>query len=143
MPRSSPTWAGMALLLAAVVGCDGAASVKRDKEISHVGAVTTLYFRAKSTLGKPPASEQEFKEVIAQDNVDPGVLGVDSVDELFVSDRDGQPLVVDYGQTSPQGVVVYEQVGKDGVRLVGFTSGQIEEADAAKFAQLVPKPATP
>lgn len=143
MPRLSPIWAGMALLLAAVVGCGGAASVKRDKEISHVGAVTTLYFRAKSTLGKPPGSEQEFKEVIAQDNVDPGVLGVDSVDELFVSDRDGQPLVVDYGQTSAQGVVVYEQVGKDGVRLVGFTSGQIEEADAAEFAQLVPKPATP
>jgi hypothetical protein len=38
---------------------------------------------------------------------------------------------------------VYEQVGKDGVRLVGFTSGQVEEADAAKFAQLVPKPAAP
>jgi hypothetical protein len=143
MLRSNPIWLGVTLLLAACAGCGGATPVKRDKEISHVGAVTTLYFRAKSKLGKPPASEQEFKEVIAQDNIDPGVLGVGSVDELFVSDRDGQPLIVDYGQSSPQGVIVYEQVGKEGVRLIGFTSGQIEEADAAKFAQLVPKPATP
>jgi hypothetical protein len=133
----------MALLAAALAGCGSGAPAKRNKEISHVGAVTTLYFRATSKLGKPPTSEQEFKDVIAQDNVDPGVLGVGSVDELFVSDRDGQPLVVDYARTSPQGVVVYEQVGKDGVRLVGFTSGQVEEADAAKFAQLVPKPAAP
>jgi hypothetical protein len=40
-------------------------------------------------------------------------------------------------------VVAYEQEGLNGVRLVGTSDGQVQEADAAKFAQLVPKPATP
>ncbi len=125
-----------------LMGCGGGSvGTNRAKEISHVGAITTLYFRADSVLRKSPASEQEFKEVIAQQNVDPGVLGVGSADELFVSDRDGQPLVIIYGQTAPQGVVAYEQVGKDGVRLVGFKNGQIDAADATRFAKLVPTPA--
>jgi hypothetical protein len=126
-----------------LMGCGaGSVGTNRAKEISHVGAITTLYFRADSVLRKSPASEQEFKEVIAQQNVDPGVLGVGSTDELFISDRDGQPLVVNYGQTSPLDIVAYEQVGKDGVRLVGFKNGQIEAADATRFAKLVPTPAS-
>jgi hypothetical protein len=132
--------ASLALVL--LMGCGGgSAGTNRAKEVSHVGAITTLYFRADSVLRKSPASEQEFKEVIAQQNIDPDVLGVGSTDELFVSDRDGQPLVIIYGQTAPQGVVAYEQAGKDGVRLVGFKNGQIEETDPARFAKLVPAPA--
>lgn len=122
-------------------GCGGGDTVARTKEISHLRAITALYFKAASALGKNPASEQEFKDVIAQDKMDLGVLGVGSSDELFISDRDGQPLIVVYGQTPKgvaPGVVVYEQTGKDGIRLVGFKNGQIEEADAARFAELAP-----
>ena len=132
------------LVVAILAGCGGGSgsAANRSKEISHVGAITTLYFRAASLLGKNPENEQEFKEVIAKDNIDPGVLGVDSTDELFISDRDGQPLIINYGQAlGGQGVVAYEQMGVDGVRLVGFKNGQIEEADAARFAKLVPSPA--
>lgn len=139
----------LAVLLAVALasGCGGSGtSPTREKEISHVGAITTLFFRATSALAKPPANEQEFKEAIARDNVDPGVLGVGSVDELFTSDRDGKPLIILYGP-APKGVaagiVVYEQEGLNGVRLVGSSNGQIQEADAATFAKLVPQPATP
>lgn len=142
MSRAFRAQATALLAIVVAAGCGGgSAGTNREKEISHVGAITTLYFRADSILRKSPATEQEFKEVIAQQNVDPGVLGVGSIDELFISDRDGQPLVVNYGQTAPLGVVAYEQVGKDGVRLVGFKNGQIEEADAARFAKLIPTPA--
>jgi|SRR4051812_11345834 hypothetical protein len=127
-------------VLVSVGGCAGK-SPDRAKEISHVRALTTLYFRAASTLGKNPANEQEFKDVIAKDKPDLKVLGVSSSDELFTSDRDGQPIVILYGAAQkggPGGVVAYEQNGKEGKRLVGFKNGQVEEIDDARFAKLVP-----
>ena len=68
------------------------------------------------------------------------VFGVSSTDELFISERDEQPLVIIYGKTPTgvaPGVVAYEKLGVDGVRQVGFKIGQVEEADAARFAELV------
>jgi hypothetical protein len=64
-------------------------------------------------------------------------LRVDSIDELFVSERDGQPLVVVYG-SPPAGsdVVVYEHTGVNGKRLVGHRIGMVEEADEATFKSL-------
>ena len=131
----------LALLGAAMLaGCGGAVQTGA-KQISHVHALTTLYFRATSALGRAPASEQEFKEAINQGKVDLSVLGVSNIDELFVSDRDGQPIVVVYGKDAKgktPDVVAYEQTGVDGVRLVGNRAGQVTEVDAAEFAKLVP-----
>lgn len=128
---------GCAVLLS---GCNTRSDEVRAKEVSHARAIAALYFRATSLLGRPPENEQEFKEAVSQGQMDLNVLGVDSVDELFVSDRDGQPLVIVYGKT-PQGVargvIGYEQTGKDGVRLVALNNGQVVEADGAKFAELV------
>lgn len=129
------------LALLTLIGCGSAGGEAANKDINHVRAVTTLYFRAASVLGKRPETEQEFKQAIAGGKMDLSVLGVDSVDELFVSDRDGQPIVVVYGsalKSVAPGVVAYEQTGKDGMRLVGFNNGQVEEADQTRFAQLVP-----
>jgi hypothetical protein len=130
----------LALLSAAVLaGCGGAVPTGA-KQISHVHAITTLYFRATSTLGRAPASEQEFKEAINQGKVDLRVLGVGNIDELFVSDRDGLPIVIVYGKDKGKtpDVVAYEQTGVEGVRLVGNRAGQVTEVDAAEFAKLVP-----
>jgi hypothetical protein len=124
---------------ALLVGC-GSSVGSAPKGVSHVGAISALYFKAASVLGRNPADEQEFKTAIGQGEMDLDVLGVSSVDELFVSDRDGQPLVILYGPRpkNSQGVIAYEQTGKDGVRLVGTSNGQVIEADAAQFAKLVP-----
>jgi hypothetical protein len=67
--------------------------------------------------------------------VDPG-----KVDELFVSERDGQPFVIKYGQSG--GImsrlpVVFEKEGKGGKRQVAFTDGQVEEVDDATYQQLL------
>jgi hypothetical protein len=124
---------------ALLVGC-GSNVGASPKGVSHVGAISALYFKATSVLGRNPADEQEFKTAIGQGPMDLDVLGVSSVDELFVSDRDGQPLVILYGPQpkNSRGVIAYEQTGKDGVKLVGTSNGQVIEADATQFAKLVP-----
>jgi hypothetical protein len=134
----------IALIVGSLVGCGGSSSGARSKDVSHLRAITALYFQANSRLGKNPANEEEFKQSIASSNVDWSTLGVSGADELFVSDRDGKPLVIVYGpppQGRPMSVVAYEQEGLDGVRLVGMSNGQVQEADAAQFAKLVPQPA--
>jgi hypothetical protein len=131
------------LVVAVFAGCGGNTAGDGGKTVSHLRAITALYFKASSSLGKNPANEQEFKGVISQGKMDLEVLGVGSVDELFISDRDGQPLAIIYGQPPDgvsKGVVAYERTGKDGVRQIGLTSGQVIEADAAQFAKLVSSP---
>ncbi|BBO35916.1 hypothetical protein [Lacipirellula parvula] len=137
--------ASLAIGVATLAGCGGSSGGGKVKEHAHARAITSLYFSATSALGGPPANEAAFKEQIANVKPDLSILDVGSIDELFVSDRDGQPLVINYGPAAKAngGVVVYEQTGKDGIRFVGNTSGQVQEADAALFAKLVPKPATP
>jgi hypothetical protein len=121
------------------LGCGSGADAQK-AGISHVRAISALYFKATSVLGRHPADEQEFKTAVSQGPMDLDVLGVSSIDELFVSDRDGQPLVILYGAPSKgvKGVIAYEQTGVDGVRLVGTSNGQVIEAEAAHFAKLVP-----
>ena len=124
-----------------LVGCGGSGAAAA-KSVPHVRVVTALYFQANSRLGKNPANEEEFKQAIDSANVDWSTLGVSGADELFVSDRDGKPLIILYGpppQGRPFSVVAYEQEGLNGVRLVGTSDGQVKEADAATFAKLVPE----
>lgn len=139
--RTTRALSCLLLGIVAFAGCGGGPVASAEsKDVSHARALTALYFTVTSALGKSPDSEAQFKEEIAKRSPDLGVLNVGSVDELFVSDRDGQPLVVSYGQPAAgvdRAVVVYEQTGKDGVRLVGNRSGQVQELDAAAFAKVV------
>ncbi len=62
------------------------------------------------------------------------------VDELFVSERDGQPFVIKYGQSGgpmSQLAVVFEKEGQAGKKQVAFTNGKVEELDDAGYQQLV------
>jgi hypothetical protein len=69
------------------------------------------------------------------------LMGVDpnQVDALFASERDGQPFQVKYGIDSGLGAViavVFEQQGKDGMKLVGFTDGSVQTVDESQYRQL-------
>lgn len=69
-------------------------------------------------------------------------MGVDpdNIEGLFVSDRDGQPLVIRYGVNGGLGAVdavIFEQEGRNGKRQVGFTDGSVEEVDNARYEQLL------
>lgn len=126
------------LLLAFVAGCrkhEAAGSWQR--ETSHVRSLTSLYGEATAKLGHLPQDEQEFKRAIGALGVRPEKMGVTSLDQLLISERDHKPLIVIYGIHRPQcDVVVYEQAGWAGKRWVGHRIGMVEEMDEAAFRQL-------
>lgn len=67
-------------------------------------------------------------------------VDVSQVEGLLTSDRDGRPFKIKYGVPGGIGVVtpvVFEEVGKEGKRQVGFTGGTVEEVDDARYAQLL------
>jgi hypothetical protein len=122
---------------AALVGCSGKDGGALKEEMSHVRLLTNVYSMAASKLGHVPHDQQEFKQTIAALAVKPEKMKVGSIDELFVSERDGQPLVVVYGALPKDSdVVVYEQTGVDGKRQVGHRIGMVEEVDEARYKEL-------
>ena len=77
----------------------------------------------------------EGKELVAE-------RAVTNIDELFVSPRDGKPLVVTYAnaaagrQMKPDMVVAYEATGVGGMRMIAFSRGTVVEADQSTFDKL-------
>lgn len=141
MTRSNSATLTLALSVLTLIGCGSdESSVVRQQGLSHVRLLTSLHTRISSELGRYPKDEAEFKAALAKANLTLDAMKVSSVDELFLSERDGQPLVVVYGQ-APAGsdVVVYEQTGVDGKRQVGHRIGMVEEVDEAQFAEIAPK----
>jgi hypothetical protein len=135
--------AGLACMAAA--GCRSH-SESRPREQSELKKLILVYSRYLSRhRGRPPANEAEFKKYVESLRpADLASFGVDDVSRIFVSDRDGKPYVVIYGQAKgPPGpggspVIAYEQEGKGGKRWVGTAVGAVEEVDEARFGQLVP-----
>jgi hypothetical protein len=127
------------MLAVTLTGCGGGDASSNAH--SHIRVLTRFYTRVSMELKRPPKDEAEFKDKIKATNADLSAFGADSVDELFVSERDGQPLKVVYG-SPPKGsdVVVWETTGVDGKRMVGHQIGSVEEVDEAKFRELVPNP---
>jgi hypothetical protein len=137
---------GVAMLL--LVGCHwGQSEAARQTQSSHLRSLITLYNFAASKLGHRPANEGELKSFIAA-NASQMIesLHVSSVDELFVSERDGKPFVVLYGEP-PKGasrdVIAYEQAGVAGNRLVGYSLGMTQEVDEQQLAQIIPAASKP
>lgn len=111
-------------------------------EAKHLRTLVSFYNYAASSRGRAPANEQEFKQFISENgSTAMERLKIESVDAMFVSERDGQPFTVLYGkrpkEVSPE-VVAFEKTGVDGTRQVGLRLGMIEDADAARFNELVP-----
>jgi hypothetical protein len=106
--------------------------------------------------GQLPRSEQEFKKFLqglpAEQRQS---MGVTDIDAFFVSKRDGEPLIIRYGQAGgPPGlggpskagepgkgpsepVVAYEKTGIEGKRLVAHSTGRVELVDEQQFQQLI------
>jgi hypothetical protein len=112
---------------------------------SGIPSAACISFHARhdgASTGRLPANEKEFKRFI----VEKGThllerAGVASVDELFISERDGQPFVVIYGKYPPgmaSKIVAYEQDGVVGKRQVGYSAGAVELIDEMYFRELVP-----
>lgn len=99
--------------------------------------------------GQPPRDEAEFRAFAEQQQASLASFDVKSVDELFVSDRDGEPFVINYSAaassgppapTNPAGPgswVAHERTGVGGKRWIALDPGQIEEVDEARLRELV------
>ena len=90
-----------------------------------------------------PSDEEDFKEFVQ--GVDEKMLAriaVDksSLDDVFMGDRDGEPYKIRYGvQGSARGcaeAAIFESVGVDGKRMVGFLNTVKKEVDSSEYDQL-------
>src|SRR4051812_17129117 len=157
MKRIELTWLVVASFTLAVVS----AGCSRNNPANRIGAMNDTRIKQLANLymahqirngSNGPKDEASFKAFI-QNGMSPECLQmmrVDpaKVDDLFVSERDGQPFVIKFGQSG--GVmskvpVVFEKEGQGGKRQVAYTNGQVEEGDVAKYQELLQsgkKPAT-
>jgi hypothetical protein len=135
------------LLVCVFAGCGRSETGSQETEGSPLKPLGIHYGRfIGQHRGQPPKDEAEFKAYLATVSADElKQFKVASVDELFVSKRDGQPHVVVYGTTTNpaigQGgapVIAYEKQGVGGKRYVATSMGAVEEVDEARFKQLVP-----
>lgn len=130
-----------AMLFAISAGCSRphAGAVNPDP---HLVLLTKLYVdHLNMNSGEPPADEDSFKAFVREHGTYRlKTAGVENVDEIFQSTRDGQPLVIFYGKASDprlQGTVVaHEQTGVAGKRCVGMRYGTVQLVDQEQFEQL-------
>lgn len=126
-------------LFAISLGCgSGAESADVAELRSNMRSLAVAYGNyIKSNRGRAPKSEKQFRAWIEKQGDDELViLGVDSIDDIFISTRDNEPYVVVYGKS--ERVVAYEAVGVDGQRYIADNVGSIELVDEARFNELVP-----
>lgn len=166
LKKATPVFAAVAIGLVITVGCSKSsldtASFVAAANPTNVHRVTSLYqLFTRSFRGRGPRNQKVFQEFISQ--LDPEYLksiGVEpaSLDQLFVSERDGQPLKIVYGGSRPivqqatlnggpesssqierqRVVVVRETAGFDGMVRVGFLGVRsgVEELPAAEAPDL-------
>ena len=137
----------LALLVGGATGCGAKSSSDSGQQNAAEFNSLVGFYAVLLRSGDRPKDEADFKTRIRGPLAPMAEkLNVTDVDGLFTSKRDGKPLVIAYGKPfawaatgGGQEVIAYEQEGIDGKRLVGFSMGMTEEADQARFDQLVPK----
>lgn len=143
-------WFGAALLFAStalIAGCTGDSPESRIAAAnnSNVQRLSNLYKAYQLRHGnKGPEDEEAFKKFFREEMTPKRLeaMGVDpaNVDSLFVSDEDGQPLVIRWGVPGGLGTsepAVFDQGGDGGQPRVGFTGGSVERVDKARYEQLL------
>jgi hypothetical protein len=124
------------LFAAAVPGCGERGNGQTLPE-SNLRLVAVLYNQYSSAHGgEAPADAADFRAFVQ--SLGPGVLkraGLTSLDDLFVSRRDGQPFAVKYEgrDWAFDGAIAYEQEGTDGTHYVANDLGSVSEITAAQF----------
>ena len=113
---------GMAFMLGCGRNPPGAAYNKTN--VRRLRTAYNIYTRLNDMKG--PASEQDFKEFLKTDltakiRLERIGITLDEIDEIFNSERDGQPFRVRYGLNGTANhAVVFEAEGVGGKRYVAF-----------------------
>ncbi len=135
------------------LGCSSPdpANLLAEANNSNIQRLANLYEAYQSRHNwRGPKDEAEFKSFLKGWN--PKKLtnvGVDpnAIDDVFVSDRDGEPFQVRYGVPGhimgSDAPVVFETTGIDGKRMVGFLNMTSREVDEAEYNDLWEGKATP
>jgi hypothetical protein len=109
---------GVLFAVAALIsGCGESDEVEQQSNLRAIAAYYSQFLA--HHRGQLPANEEEFKKFIQAKGGEALAYKGLSVDELFVSSRDGKPFVVRYrGDKSwpARDLVAYEQEGRDGTR---------------------------
>jgi hypothetical protein len=128
-------------------GCSSKDPATRIGEMNdtRIKQLANLYMAHQMRNGSNGPKDQTAFKSFVQNGMAPHrleMMRVDpaKVDELFVSERDGQPFIIKYGQSG--GImsklpVVFEKEGQDGTRQVAFTNGQVEDVDGARYQELL------
>lgn len=126
------------LLFVAIAGCsndDVAVLDLNDSNIKKIRNFYELYMDEHRSVG--PKDEAEFKEYIASGrkaNILKKKLDIEdsAIDQLFISERDNEPFIIQYGLKGPLNhAFVFEATGVDGMRLVARSP--IEELDSKAY----------
>ena len=133
--------AAVCLLLATLsvlsVGCSEAAPEVSKEQDGSMRALAMAYGQYVSqNRGRPPKDEKRLRTFVEDKQHILDTFGVETIDAMFVSPRDNEPYVVNYGKKAR--VVAYEKVGVDGKRMIAEDLGVVREVDEAEFSELVP-----
>ena len=136
------------LVVCGATGCGGFDADSAVKEANGTNAqrLVNLYqYHQLRNSGEGPKDELSFRAFIG--GMNPLILGrmevdANSLDELFVSARDGQPFNIRYGlkgsDRGPAVPTVFEQEGVDGKRLVACTQMVTKEVeDESEYQELL------
>ncbi len=123
-----------------IAGCGGGGPSQEEQQLtSNMQGLANAYGRCTSqNRGRPPRNEAQLRKFI--ESLGPDWLQqyqAETVDDIFISSRDGKPYVVLYGKLGIK-YVAYEQEGVDGTRFVADDLGIAKEMDEATFRQEVP-----
>ena len=109
--------------------------------LQRLANLYTLYQQQNKFDG--PVDEAGFKEFIKQTDARRlEVMGIDpsAIDQLFVSERDGEPFKIKYGiRSGPHGCqepAIFESTGSGGKRMVGFLNMVQREVESSEYDQL-------
>lgn len=137
----------LAILVLALAGCggggDGSAGM-HESDTTTMCAMSGLYGQYLGQhKNQPPPNEKAFRDYLNTKQDDLQRVGL-TIDQMFVSPRNGEPFEWVYGRKPPAGpagmtYVGYEKTSVDGKRLVIATRGMYEEMDDAKFRTVFPK----
>jgi hypothetical protein len=147
-PAATKWWIFGAFALTLIFGCGDSQlgqEIKANNTTTH--QILTNCYRLYATFNdrNGPPDEQTFKEFLkTNDGIERNLklmgLSRDLVDSYFVSDRDGEPFVVLYGNAIAPGSndpLVLEQTGVDGTRAVSLTSKMIEVTNDDDYQKLL------
>jgi len=132
------------IVIGSIQGCGGNVAPKQstESEVKRLG-IMFMKFLGRNR-GKSPANREELETFIkATPPAELTSLGIEDINEIFHSSRDGEDLVIRYGIVVPPPgqdptVIAYEQVGVSGKHMVVYGTGGIEEITEDRLKELVP-----